>query len=87
MGMTQHTFANRFGLPVTTLRHWERGTRNPTGTALVLLHVIRDNPRVVWLAVRKAGIRRAVPALSRAPPGYGDREPTRRPRSKRAPRY
>ena len=46
MGMTQQTFAHRFGLPVTTLRHWERGTRKPTGTALVLLHVIRENPRL-----------------------------------------
>src|SRR5689334_10975869 len=53
MRLTQREFASRFGFPVTTLRHWERGTRKPAGTALVLLHVIRDNPRAVWQAVRK----------------------------------
>ena len=59
--------------------HWERGSRRPTGTALVLLTVIHENPGVVMRAVRKARKRR--PGLladiepkksHRAPPGYGD---------------
>ena len=45
--MTQRTFATVFGFPLTTLRHWEQETRKPTGPALVLLHVIRQNPGLV----------------------------------------
>jgi putative transcriptional regulator len=52
--LTQRQFALIFGFPVATLRHWERGNRRPTGTALVLLHVIRENPRAVRSAVLKA---------------------------------
>lgn len=51
---TQRQFAECFGFPVATLRHWERRDRSPTGTALVLLQVIAANPRVVLQAVRKA---------------------------------
>lgn len=77
--LTQRQFANWFGFPLATLRHWERGNRRPAGPALVLLEVIRDNPRAVLLAVRKA--RRRNPEgmgktemrkSCRAPPGYGD---------------
>src|SRR5713226_8333584 len=57
MKMTQRQFAGWFGFPVATLRHWERGNRKPSGTAFVLLNVIRDNPRVVLQAVRKARFR------------------------------
>ncbi|HEX3098238.1 MAG TPA: helix-turn-helix domain-containing protein [Usitatibacter sp.] len=92
MGFSQREFAGYFGLPLATLRHWEAGNRKPVGTALVLLHVIRDNPRAVLRAVQKA--RRRDPASvtaiephksQRAPPGFGDRPPPlwkvrRRPR-------
>lgn len=54
MQLTQRQFAGLFGFPVGTLRHWERGNRRPTGTALILLHVIANNPRAVRDAVRKA---------------------------------
>jgi len=30
MNFTQRQFAAHFGLPVATLRHWERGNRRPT---------------------------------------------------------
>ena len=75
---TQRQFAGWFGLPAATVRHWERGNRKPRGPALVLLCVIRDNPRAVIQAVRKA--RRSGSAglaeierleSLRAPPGYG----------------
>ena len=76
MRLTQGQFAGYFGFPVATLRHWEHGDRRPTGTALVLLHVIRDNPRAVLQAVRKARIAwpGSLPEIkprrsSRAPPG------------------
>jgi len=49
-------FSGLFGIPIATLRHWERGNRRPTGTALVLLHVIAVNPRAVRQAVLKVRI-------------------------------
>lgn len=67
---TQRQFAGYFGLSVATLRHWERGNRRPAGPALVLLHVIADNPRVVLQAVRKLRTGTLKPPRSfRAPPG------------------
>ena len=88
MGLTQRDFAGWFGFPVATLRHWERGNRKPTGTALALLCVIADNPRAVLVAVRKArnhypGTLCAIERLKsyRAPPGFGEpRIPIRRRR-------
>jgi transcriptional regulator with XRE-family HTH domain len=90
MHFTQREFAGVFGFSLATLRHWERGNRKPTGTALVLLHVIRENPRVVRMAVRKArmldpgGLPTFEPYESdRAPPGFGNRRPPLRPRGPR----
>ena len=78
--ITQRQFAGWFGFPVDTLRNWERGARHPTGAALVLLCVIRDNPRAVMTAVRKARLLApgSLPEIEplesyRAPPGYSDR--------------
>lgn len=45
--MTQEEFAARFGFSTATLRHWERGDRQPHGASLVLLNVIERNPRAV----------------------------------------
>ena len=80
--VSQRQFAGWFGFSVATLRHWERGNRKPAGPALVLLHVIRENPRVVLLAVRKArllssGAFPPIEALEshRDPPGFKDRPP------------
>ncbi len=51
VGMTQEEFAARFGFSTATLRHWERGDRQPHGPALVLLNVIDHNPRAVIQAL------------------------------------
>ena len=90
MRLTQRQFAGWFGFPVATLRHWERGSRHPAGAALVLLHVIRENPRVVLQAVRKVrarnpGILAAIEPnrTYRAPRGFGERGPPIRPRKRR----
>ena len=79
--LTQRQFAGYFGFPVATLRHWERGNRRPSGTALVLLHVIASNPRAILVAVRKARIAfpEAFPAMEpqrscRAAPGFAYRD-------------
>ena len=46
-------FAARFGFPVATLRHWERGNRKPRGPSLVLLNVIARNPKAVMQALSR----------------------------------
>lgn len=50
-GLTQEAFASRFGVSLGTLRHWERGDRQPHGPARVLLQVIAKNPQAVLAAL------------------------------------
>ena len=52
LGLTQEQFAARFGFSVATLRHWERGYRDPSGASLVLLNVIDRNPGAVLEALQ-----------------------------------
>lgn len=51
LGLTQEQFSARFGFSVSTLRHWERGDRAPSGAALVFLNVIESNPKAVMQAL------------------------------------
>ncbi|MCK5431701.1 MAG: helix-turn-helix domain-containing protein [Gammaproteobacteria bacterium] len=51
IGMSQNEFASAFGISVSTLRHWERGDRTPTGPALVLLNVVAKEPKVILRAL------------------------------------
>lgn len=46
-GLTQAQFATTFAISLGTLRHWERGDRKPSGTALVLLHAVAKQPKTV----------------------------------------
>lgn len=52
-GLTQVQFAAVFGFGLGTLRHWERGDRNPSGPSLVLLHVIAKDPKSVLKALER----------------------------------
>jgi putative transcriptional regulator len=54
VGMTQFEFSATFGISLATLRHWERGDRTPQGPALVLLNVIKHNPKAVLAALKKS---------------------------------
>jgi putative transcriptional regulator len=54
MRMTQKQFCRRFGFGLAALRHCERGDRRPRGTALMLLTVVRHNPRAVAAALMNA---------------------------------
>jgi len=47
IGMTQPQFAAAFGVGLGTLRHWERGDREPKGAALVLLNMLEREPKTV----------------------------------------
>ncbi|WP_299073561.1 helix-turn-helix domain-containing protein [uncultured Paraglaciecola sp.] len=51
LGLTQMEFASKFCISVSTLRHWERGDRNPHGPALALLNVVAKEPKAVMRAL------------------------------------
>jgi len=51
--MTQTEFAGRFGFSVNTLRHWERGSRQPEGPTRAYLVVIDREPKAVQRALAK----------------------------------
>ena len=54
LGLTQQSFAARFGFSIDTLRHWEQGKRQPEGPARAYLLVIQRAPRTVEKALRAA---------------------------------
>ena len=45
--LTQAEFAERFGLPLATVRNWEQGRTLPDAPARVLLAVIARHPDAV----------------------------------------
>lgn len=53
VGMSQSEFATSFGISLGTLRHWERGDRQPHGPARVLLNVLAREPETVLNALRQ----------------------------------
>src|SRR6266508_478999 len=54
LGMTQESFAARFGFSVNTLRHWEQVKRDPEGPTRAYLLVIERAPSAVQKALRIA---------------------------------
>ncbi len=48
--MTQKQFADQFGLPVETIRHWEQGLRTPGRPAMALLNIIDKQPEAAIAA-------------------------------------
>ena len=47
LNMTQEVFAATFGISLGTLRHWERGDRQPSGPARVLLRAVNRSPQAI----------------------------------------
>jgi putative transcriptional regulator len=45
--MTQEEFSRMLGVPLSTLRNWEHGTRQPVGAAKALLRVAAKHPNLV----------------------------------------
>lgn len=46
-GLSQVAFARYIGVSVGTLQNWEKGSRNPSGPARVLLNLLDKKPDVV----------------------------------------
>ncbi len=53
LGVTQTSFAARFGISLGALRDWEQNRRQPEGPARVLLTVIDREPEAVERALAK----------------------------------
>ena len=51
LGLTQESFAARFGFSLGTVRNWERGRRRPEGPAQILLQVTDREPEAVERAL------------------------------------
>jgi putative transcriptional regulator len=47
LGMTQEEFSTMIGVPLSTLRNWEQGTREPVGAAKALLRIAAKHPKIV----------------------------------------
>ncbi|MEO5332796.1 MAG: helix-turn-helix domain-containing protein [Magnetococcus sp. YQC-5] len=48
VNLTQEEFAEKFGFPVSTIRNWEQGRRQPEGAARTLLKMISCKPDLVY---------------------------------------
>lgn len=53
-GLSQPVFAERYGIPVASLRDWEQGRRAPDAAAESYLRVIAHLPDAVAQALRAA---------------------------------
>lgn len=53
-GLGQAAFAEQIQVPLETVRHWERGSRCPTGPARVLLALLDKDPGIVVRTLAKA---------------------------------
>jgi len=42
--MSQKEFSIRFGIPITTIRHWEQGRRQPDHAAMAFFKVLKESP-------------------------------------------
>ncbi len=51
LGLTQEAFAERFHLPLGTIRDWEQGKHEPDSAAKVLLRLIDKDPAAVAKAL------------------------------------
>lgn len=46
-GLSQRLFAERLGISVNTLKSWEQGKRQPSGSALALIKLITKKPELI----------------------------------------
>ena len=54
LGLSQEQFAERFGIPIGTLRDWEQHRSKPDAAAESYLKVIAKNPKMVAKALAVA---------------------------------
>ena len=54
LNLTQQAFAARYGFPLKTLKNWEQGIREPTGSARILLMLLDTEPKTIEKLILKA---------------------------------
>lgn len=54
LGLSQTSFAAKFGFQTATVRNWEQGRTRPDGPARILLAVIDRHPEAVEDALKRA---------------------------------
>jgi putative transcriptional regulator len=59
LGLSQEEFAERFEIPLGTLRDWEQGRSEPDKPARAYLKVIGTDPAFVSRALGREGARRS----------------------------
>jgi putative transcriptional regulator len=47
--MSQAVFARHLNVTPSTIKSWEQGIRSPGKAALKLLHIVKNNPRVLTI--------------------------------------
>ena len=47
LGLSQVQFTNRYRIPLSTLRQWEQGAREPDAATRLLIAVIAEEPELV----------------------------------------
>ena len=52
--LSQVQFADRYRIPLSTLRQWEQGSREPDAATRLLLAVIAEEPALVARVARRA---------------------------------
>lgn len=60
LGLSQEQFAERFRIPLGTLRDWEQGRKEPDAAARAYLVVIARSPQAVSDALHSGGETRRV---------------------------
>lgn len=53
-GKTQEAFAQMIGTPLSTVRSWEQGKRQPTGPSRALLAIFQADPKTASELLHKA---------------------------------
>lgn len=54
--LSQEAFAERFGLTLASVKHWEQGRPVPEGTAKIFLRLIERQPQLVERELKRATI-------------------------------
>ncbi len=64
LGLAQIQFVNRYRIPLSTLRQWEQGVREPDAASKLLLAVIAEEPDLVARVAASSSSGEAQPAAA-----------------------
>jgi putative transcriptional regulator len=53
LGLSQETFAARYGFAISAVRDWEQGRRRPERSARILLKIVENEPEAVTRALAR----------------------------------